>query len=56
MNRPEDTTRNRGHLRAAARLAVVLMVAAMLAGCGKEGMPVPPPDQPNTYPRPYPGA
>jgi len=26
----------------------------LLAGCGKRGNPTPPPDEPNTYPRPYP--
>jgi predicted small lipoprotein YifL len=38
----------------AARIIIALMVAAMLAGCGKKGNPVPPADEPNTYPRSYP--
>ncbi len=38
----------------AARILVVLLVAVLLAGCGKRGNPTPPPDEPNTYPRPYP--
>jgi predicted small lipoprotein YifL len=38
----------------AARVAVVLMIAAMLAGCGKKGNPVPPADEPSTYPQTYP--
>jgi hypothetical protein len=40
----------------ALRLAVVLLVAGLLAGCGKKGNPQPPTDQPNTYPTPYPRA
>ena len=39
---------------AAVRIAVVLLVAAMLAGCGKKGNVQPPPGEPNHYPRPYP--
>jgi predicted small lipoprotein YifL len=38
----------------AARIAVVLMIAVMLAGCGKKGNPVPPADQPSTFPTTYP--
>jgi len=38
----------------AARLIVVLMVAAMLAGCGRKAMPQPPAGQPLTYPQTYP--
>ncbi len=30
--------------------ALVLLIGA----CGKKGEPRPPPDQPRTYPRPYP--
>jgi predicted small lipoprotein YifL len=40
----------------ATRLALVLVVAFLAAGCGKKGDPVPPPDEPNTYPRTYPHA
>jgi predicted small lipoprotein YifL len=38
----------------AARVIVVLMVAAMLAGCGKKGNTVPPAGEPVTYPQTYP--
>ena len=40
----------------AARIVMVLMVAVLLAGCGKKGNPVPPPGEPNTYPRTYPSS
>jgi hypothetical protein len=33
-------------------LALILSLA--LGGCGKKNAPQPPPDVPNTYPRPYP--
>jgi hypothetical protein len=32
----------------------VLIIATVLSGCGKKNAPVPPPDQPNTFPRAYP--
>lgn len=38
----------------AAQIVLVLMVAALLAGCGKKGNPSPPADEPNTFPRTYP--
>ena len=41
---------------AAIRVAIVLVVAVVLAGCGKKGNPEPPPGQPNTYPRVYPSS
>jgi hypothetical protein len=31
-----------------------LVICVTLAGCGKRNAPQPPPDVPNTYPRPYP--
>jgi hypothetical protein len=31
-----------------------LLLSLALAGCGKRNAPEPPPDVPNTYPRPYP--
>ena len=36
------------------RLMALLLIAAVLAGCGKKNSPQPPPDVPNTYPRTYP--
>ena len=41
---------------AVARIVIVLMVALMLAGCGKKGAPQPPPGEPSTYPRSYPSS
>jgi len=38
----------------AARIIVVLMIAAMLTGCGKKGNPVPPAGEPVTFPQTYP--
>jgi hypothetical protein len=32
----------------------VFVLSLALAGCGKRNAPTPPPDEPNTYPRPYP--
>ena len=37
-----------------ARTLLIVMVALMLVGCGKKNAPTAPPDEPNTYPRPYP--
>ncbi len=37
-----------------ARIVLALMVAVMLAGCGKKGNPEPPAGEPNTYPQGYP--
>ena len=36
------------------RTLMIVIVATMLVGCGKKNAPTPPPDEPNTYPRPYP--
>jgi hypothetical protein len=33
---------------------MLLVLSLALAGCGKRNAPIPPPDEPNTYPRPYP--
>ena len=40
--------------RRAARIVLVLVVAGLLAGCGKKGNPVSPPGERSTYPRTYP--
>ena len=40
--------------RSGTKIVMVLVVAALLAGCGKKGNPSPPADEPNTYPRTYP--
>jgi len=39
---------------AATRIAIMLIAAVLLAGCGKKGTPVPPPGEPSTFPRTYP--
>lgn len=36
------------------RLVLLLLVTTALAGCGRKGAPLPPPNVPNTYPRTYP--
>jgi hypothetical protein len=48
-------------LRAAKRVRVigrlglcVLVFSVALAGCGKRNAPTAPPDEPDTFPRPYP--
>jgi predicted small lipoprotein YifL len=42
--------------RRASTVFLLLLVAVVLAGCGKKGPPQPPPNEPNTYPRTYPSA
>jgi predicted small lipoprotein YifL len=37
-----------------AGVLALLIVAVMLAGCGKKGPPQPPPGEPNVYPKVYP--
>jgi len=54
MSRLSAASLARRHTSATLRVLVMLMVMAMLAGCGKKGAPQPPPDEPNTYPRAYP--
>jgi hypothetical protein len=49
-----EGTKNRRRAGAAATIVVAMMAVAMLTGCGKKGTPVPPADEPNTYPQPYP--
>ena len=53
MTRPAcPSNRRRGGL--AAQIVAALLVAVLLAGCGKKGNPLPPPGGPNEYPKPYP--
>jgi hypothetical protein len=42
--------------RTGSRLALValILLAPILASCGKKDSPIPPPGVPITYPRPYP--
>jgi len=40
--------------RLIALLLVATVLALPLAACGKKNVPVPPPDQPKTYPGQYP--
>ncbi len=35
-------------------ILVAMMIAPLLAGCGKKGSPVPPPGEKSDYPRTYP--
>jgi hypothetical protein len=41
-------------VRSAARLLLMLVLAATLGACAKRSEPAPPKDQVNTYPRAYP--
>jgi predicted small lipoprotein YifL len=38
----------------ATRVALMLVVALALTGCGRKGNPQPPPGEQNQYPRTYP--
>ena len=38
------------------RMALVLLVAVALTGCGRKGNPQPPPGEQNRYPRTYPSS
>ena len=44
----------RAGFRGIATCLIVLLLAVTLAACGKKNAPSAPPDEPNTYPRPYP--
>lgn len=55
MSRLLDPARSRRR-DIGARIVMVLMVAVLLAGCGKKGNPSPPPGEPSTYPRTYPSS
>jgi len=37
-------------------IALLIVLALALAGCGRKGAPQPPPGEPITYPRTYPSA
>lgn len=54
MSRASGGTPSRRRRGATVRIIVVLLVAVMLAGCGRKANPAPPPDKPSTYPRAYP--
>ena len=41
-------------LRRLSPAILAVAVVLLLAACGKKGAPLPPPDEPNTYPRNYP--
>jgi hypothetical protein len=42
-------------VRLSAGIALFALVLSLaLAGCGKRNAPIPPPGEPDTYPRPYP--
>ncbi len=62
--RPSPRERGEGGARASGRVRgnralrfgalVLLALSLALAGCGKRNAPTAPPDEPDTYPRPYP--
>jgi hypothetical protein len=56
--RGEGGARVSGKVRGSRTLRVGVLVflslSVALAGCGKRNAPTAPPDEPNTYPRPYP--
>jgi hypothetical protein len=51
--RGEGGARVSGRVRGFAITLLCVFIVA-LAGCGKRNVPTPPPDAPDTYPRPYP--
>ena len=46
--------RTQSVLHIMSRVALVLVVALALTGCGRKGNPQPPPGEQNQYPRTYP--
>jgi len=48
--------RPRSFFRLVSRVALVLLVAVALTGCGRKGNPQPPPGEQNRYPRTYPSS
>jgi len=48
--------RPRSFFRLFSRVALVLLVAVALTGCGRKGNPQPPPGEQNRYPRTYPSS
>jgi predicted small lipoprotein YifL len=48
--------RPRSFLRLTSQVALVLLVAVALTGCGRKGNPQPPPGEQNQYPRTYPSS
>lgn len=54
MSRIREIAANRRGTVTVSRIVAVMIVALLLAGCGKKGNPSAPADQPNTYPRSYP--
>lgn len=51
---PLPRWRRGGLARRAMPLLILLAATLALAGCGKKGLPQPPPGEPDTYPRVYP--
>ncbi|HVH78552.1 MAG TPA: hypothetical protein VM782_04125 [Stellaceae bacterium] len=54
MSSSTKKTAGRSVATVATQIMIVLMTAALLAGCGKKGNPTPPAGEPTTYPQSYP--
>ena len=52
-DKPTGVARSR---RLAAQAMLLFFIVLALSSCGKKGVPQPPPDEPNTFPRTYPSA
>jgi hypothetical protein len=48
------SSRQRSERVGSSLLTAAVVLSLALTGCGKKGPPEPPPDVPNTFPRPYP--